>query len=66
MKQAISAAEEQEAMDGDPLTCMPAETYLNAAIALNFAERFSEAIEVAQKACKASQSAIQALSEVQQ
>jgi len=26
-------AEEQEKMDGDALACMPAETYLNAAIA---------------------------------
>jgi len=40
-------------MDGDPLSCMPAETYLNAAIAFQYVERLSEAIEVAEKARKA-------------
>ena len=48
MKQAIEMAEEQESMDGNPLTCMPAETYLNAAIALQFSERLSQARDAAE------------------
>jgi len=54
LRQAIVMAEEQESMDGDPLTCMPAETYLNTAIALQYAERFGEAMDIATKAGKVS------------
>lgn len=53
-------------MDSDPLSCLPAETYLNAAIALQFNERLSEAFKNTQKAEQASRRAILALSEVQQ
>ena len=59
-------SEEQEAMDGDPLTCLPAETYLNASIALQYAERYQEALSSAEKASKAAQKAIVALSEISQ
>ena len=51
-------------MDGDPLSCLPAETYLNAAIAYQYVERLNEAVENSQKANKASQRAIVALSEI--
>lgn len=34
LKQAITQAEEANAAEDDPLSCMAAETYLNAAIAL--------------------------------
>ena len=51
-------AEEQEAMDGDPLSCMPGETYLNAAIAFQYVERLSEAMEAAENSRKAAQRAI--------
>lgn len=60
----MAMAEEQFRMDGDALACMPAETYLNAAIAFQFIERFSEAIEASEKADQASKRAIMALSEV--
>ena len=59
-------AEEQERMDSDPLSCMPAETYLNAAIAYQFAERFAEALEAATNASQAAQKASRALSEIKQ
>ncbi len=58
-------AEEQEAIDGDPLACLPSETYLNIAIALQYAERYSDAMEAAQKANRSSQKALIAISEVQ-
>lgn len=58
-------AEEQEAMDGNPLTCLPAETYLNLAIALQYAERYPDAMEAAHKASQSSQKALIAISEVQ-
>ena len=51
-------------MDSDPLGCLPAETYLNAAIALQYNERLSEALKHTQKAEQASRRAILALSEV--
>jgi len=58
-------AEKQESIDGDPLACLPAETYLNMAIALQYGERLKEAVEAAQKAGKASQQALLALSKIQ-
>ena len=66
LTQAISMAEEQEARDKDPLGCMPSETYLNAAIAFQYANKLSEALEAARKGIRASQRAVMALSEVQQ
>ena len=53
-------------MDGNPLTCMPAETYLNASIALQFNERFSEARDLAEQAERAAKRAVLALSEIPQ
>ena len=64
LKQAIEMAEEQESMDGNPLTCMPAETYLNAAIALQYSERLSQARDAAEQAERAAKRAVLALSEI--
>ena len=44
---------------------MPAEAYLNTANALNYLQKYTEALHYAQKADTASQAAIMALTEVQ-
>ena len=61
LKQAITYAEDYEKLNKDPLLLMPAETYLNSAIAYQFSQNHKEALDAAQKADEASKKSIIAL-----
>ena len=47
LRQAIVYAEDYDKSNKDPLLLMPAETYLNAAIAYQYQEKYREALEAA-------------------
>ena len=65
LQKAMSYAEEYERSSNDPLLIMPAETYLNAAIAYQYSQRYREALEAAQNADVSSKRCAATLSEVQ-